>query len=293
MDVVDSPPPIPRRRPDSHKGHYGHLLVLAGSLRMGGAAILTTRAALRSGPGLVTLGVPRAIHPLVVSAVPSAMTLPLPCTRDASFSSEAIQPVLDFADRISAVALGPGITTGDETVTFATRIAQRACRPLVLDADGINCVAKVSRTLRGCRDPRILTPHPGEASRLLGRPTSAIQADRPAAAEELALKFGAVVVLKGHHTLVTDGRRIYTNRTGNPGMATGGMGDVLTGIIGGLLAQGIDAFDAAVLGVAVHALAGDLAAAELSELAVTAEEVLGRLGEAWRRLSEPPRDPSP
>lgn len=282
MRFVTSIPALPPRPADSHKGTFGHLLVLAGSLRMSGAALLTARAALRSGPGLVTLGLPASVHPCLASAIQSNMSLPLPSTRTGTFSREAIQPALDFIGRrITAVALGPGITTEDEAFAFATRVAQRARCPLVLDADGLNCVAKAPETIRAAVAPRILTPHPGEAARLLGRKTAQIQADRKAAVLELANVFNAVVVLKGHRTLVADRERMYENATGNPGMATGGAGDVLTGIIGGLLAQGMSPFDAAVVGTFVHGRAGDLAAAKIGQTALIAEDLVSWLGCAF------------
>lgn len=286
MKTVTEIPSPPERPEDSHKGTFGHLLVLAGSTRMGGAAILTSRAALRSGPGLVTLGLPAPLQPFVAPAVPSCLTLPLPATREGSFSRDAIQPALDFlGGKVTAVAMGPGLTTDDDTVQFAMRVAQRSRVPLVLDADGLNCAAKMPAPLRASQSPRVLTPHPGEASRLLGRKTAAVQEDRVGAATEIAATFSAVVVLKGHRTLVTDGDRLYENRTGNAGMATGGMGDVLTGIVGGLLAQGMEPFDAAVLGVHVHGRAGDLAAEEVGRISLVAEDLERWLGPAFRSLA--------
>jgi NAD(P)H-hydrate epimerase len=286
LKLVDTLPALPSRPADSHKGTFGHLLVLAGSPRMAGAAVLATFGGLRSGAGLVTLGIPAAIHACAASGVRSAMTLPLPATPAGTFSRDAIQPAIDFtAGRVTAIALGPGITTDDETVAFATRLVQRIRLPLVLDADGLNCAAKSPASLRTSPAPRILTPHPGEASRLLDRRTEKIQADRKAAAHDLAEAFGCVAVLKGHGTIVADRERMYVNRTGNAGMATGGAGDVLTGVIGGLAAQGMDPFDAAVLGVHVHGRAGDLAVREIGEISLIAEDLLRFLGPAFLSLA--------
>jgi NAD(P)H-hydrate epimerase len=285
VKTIDHVPPVPVREPETHKGNYGHVLVLAGSPRMTGAALLTTRGALRAGAGLVTLGVPAAIHHLIAPSVLCAMTLPLPSTKTGSFSRDAIQPAIDFTANTSALALGPGITTVDDTTFFATRVAARARVPLVLDADGLNCLAKAPTTLRPSEAPRILTPHPGEAARLLATTTPDILKDREGAAQSLAHKYGAVVVLKGHRTLVTDGDGIFLNTSGNPGMATGGSGDVLTGVIAGLLAQGMDPFDAAILGVHVHGVAGDLAAGWDGQLSLTAEQILVSLGPAFLSLS--------
>ena len=274
-------PALPERKPEDHKGTFGHLLVLAGSPRMTGAALLVTRAALRSGAGLVTLGMPRAIHPLVAPSMLCAMSFPLPSSAVGTFSREAVQPALDFATGVDAVALGPGISTENETVAFATRVAQKVRVPLVIDADGLNCLAKSPATLRGASSPRVLTPHPGEAARLLGTDPRRVQSDRVGTAGALAQKFGAVVVLKGHGTVVSDGERVFTNDTGNPGMATGGTGDVLTGVLGALLAGGMATFEATVLAVHVHGLAGDLAAERLGQTSLTAEDLIAFLPAAF------------
>jgi NAD(P)H-hydrate epimerase len=281
---IETVPLPPERRADDHKGRFGHLLVLAGSPRMTGAALLACRAGLRGGAGLVTLGVPAAVHPLIAPAMLDCMSLPLPGTASGAFARDAIQPTLDFVGGVEAVVLGPGITTEDQTVEFATRVAQRARTPLVLDADGLNCLAKVPSSLRAAGGPRILTPHPGEAARLLPAKVPEVQADRVGAARELSGKFGAVVALKGAGTVVTDGTRVYTNDTGNPGMATGGSGDVLTGLLGGLLAQGMEPFDAAVLAVHLHGLAGDLAARKVGMVSLVASDLLDAIGPALLAL---------
>jgi NAD(P)H-hydrate epimerase len=280
-------PPLPVRRSEAHKGDFGHVLVLAGSARMTGAALLTSMAAGRAGAGLVTLGLPARIHPLVAPALLETMSLPLPSTPSGAFSRDAVQPALDFATNVDAIALGPGITTEDETVAFATRIGQRVRVPVVLDADGLNCLAKVSASQRRSAAPRVLTPHPGEAARLLDRTTAKIQKDRRMSAEALARRYSSVVVLKGHGSVVTDGDRLYVNRTGNPGMATGGSGDVLTGIIAALLAQDMTAFDAAVLGVWLHGTAGDLAAREVGQHSLLARDLLAKIGDAFLSAGAP------
>jgi ADP-dependent NAD(P)H-hydrate dehydratase len=284
---IERLPDLPPRSAEDHKGRFGHLLVLAGSPRMTGAALLATRAALRSGAGLVTLGLPTRIHPLVAPAMLEGMVLPLPCTEAGAFTEDAGQPTIDFILKTTAVALGPGITTEDETVLFVSRVVHRAKTPMVVDADGLNCLAKVPSVLRAAAGPRVITPHPGEAARLLGATAEAVQADRPAAAKTLAERTGAVVVLKGHGTLITDGTRVAVNRTGNPGMATGGAGDVLTGVIGALLAQGMAPFDAARLGAHVHGLAGDLAAARLGQISLIAGDLVDFLPAAFRSLAHP------
>ncbi|MHC4470351.1 MAG: NAD(P)H-hydrate dehydratase [Planctomycetota bacterium] len=277
-------PSLPKRKAEAHKGDFGHTLILAGSPRMTGAALLATRAALRSGSGLVTLGVPAPLHALIAPSMLSAMSLPLPATPMGTFSREAMDIALDFASAASAVALGPGISTEGETVAFALGFSLRARVPLVLDADGLNGLAQTPKSFRAAPAPRVLTPHPGEAARLLGQTPDRIQADRPAAAAALVKKFSTTVVLKGHQTVVADKESFYVNQTGNPGMATGGSGDVLTGIIAAFLARGLSAFDAAVLGVYVHGLAGDLAAKDLGEEAMIAADLLDHLPAALRRV---------
>jgi NAD(P)H-hydrate epimerase len=280
-----SVPPVPVRAPEAHKGDFGHVLVLAGSPRMTGAALLTTQGALRGGAGLVTLGMPAAIHSLIAPAMLCAMSLPLPSTRAGTFARSAIQPAIDFTVNVSAVAIGPGITTDDDTTFFATRVAARTRVPLVLDADGLNCLAKSPTALRSSEAPRILTPHPGEAARLLDCSTREVVEDREGSAAKLAQKFGAIVILKGRHSLVTDGERLFENPSGNPGMATGGAGDVLTGVVAALLAQGMAPFEAAALGAHVHGVAGDLGAEKLGQHALTAADILDHLGPAFLSLA--------
>ena len=214
----------------------------------------------------------------------SAMSLPLPPDGGLLFGPEAVEPALLFAKGVTAVAIGPGMTTADPVVEFVLEVAQRAQCATVIDADALNCLSIRGTDLSSAAGPRVLTPHPGEAARLLDSEVPEIQKDRIAAAEELARRHGAVAVLKGRGTVVTDGEVFYVNETGNPGMAAGGAGDVLTGLIGGLLAQGMTAFDAATLGVYLHGLAGDLAAAKRSQPALTAGDLLDFLGPAFIAL---------
>ena len=253
---------------------------------MTGAALLATRAGLRSGAGLVTLGIPAGIHPLIAPAMLSAMSLPLPPDGSSHFAPEAIKPALEFANGVTAIALGPGVTMEASVVRFVREIAGQAQCPMVIDADGLNCLGSGPAGWKPDLGGRILTPHPGEAARLLDCSVSEIQQDRVSAAEELAGRYDAVAVLKGRGTIISDGQSWYANETGNPGMATGGTGDVLTGLVGGLLAQGMRPLDAAILGVHLHGLAGDLAAAELSEPALTAADLLDSLGPAFRQVGK-------
>lgn len=279
-------PRIPRRKPDAHKGDFGRVLVLAGSPRMTGAAWMSAQAALRAGAGLVTLGIPARIHPWLASRAVAEMTLPLPDDDEGVFTLDAVEPALEFLGDCDAFALGPGVGTHAETAAFVREIAVRAGIAGVVDADGLNDLAGHLDALRSAAGARVLTPHPGECARLLDRSVKEVQADREGAAEELAGRTGAVAVLKGNGTVVAGGGKRYINGTGNPGMASGGVGDVLTGVIAGLLAQGFAPFDAACLGAFVHGRAGDLATARAGETSCTASDVLDSLPAAFIEVTE-------
>ena len=275
---------IPERDPDSHKGDYGHALIVAGSPGKSGACILAARAAVRAGAGLVTAAVPEPILQTVDLGSIESMTLALPVGASGHLAERAAEAVLEAAEGKAALALGPGLGQEISTVAAIRRIALECPLPLVLDADGINAFAGKAADLAGRRAETILTPHPGELGRLLGISTAQIQEDRIAAARGAAEETGAIVILKGHMTLVASGTAVFVNPTGNPGMATGGTGDVLTGLIAGLLAQGLDALDAAVLGVYLHGLAGDLAASRLGEMALAAGDLIEILPAALAAL---------
>jgi hydroxyethylthiazole kinase-like uncharacterized protein yjeF len=275
---------IPERDPDSHKGDYGHALIVAGSPGKAGACILAARAAVRAGAGLVTAAVPEPILQTVDLGSIESMTLALPTGASGHLAERAADAVLEAAEGKAALALGPGLGQEISTVAAIRRIALECPLPLVLDADGINAFAGKAADLAGRRAETILTPHPGELGRLLGISTAQIQEDRIAAARGAAEETGAIVILKGHMTLVASGTAVFVNPTGNPGMATGGTGDVLTGLIAGLLAQGLDALDAAVLGVYLHGLAGDLAASRLGEMVLAAGDLIEILPAALAAL---------
>jgi ADP-dependent NAD(P)H-hydrate dehydratase / NAD(P)H-hydrate epimerase len=273
---------LPEREPGSHKGDYGHVLIVAGSPGKAGAAILAARAAVRSGAGLVTAAVPETILPTVDLGSVESMTLGLP----ASLGEGAVDTVLDAAEGKTVLALGPGLGQEPATVEAIRRIVLECPLPLVLDADGINAFAGRAADLAARRAETILTPHPGELGRLLGISTAQIQEDRVAAARGAAEETGAIVVLKGHLTLVASGTAVFVNPTGNPGMATGGSGDVLTGLIAGLIAQGLDALDATVLAVYLHGLAGDLVATRLGEMALAAGDLIEILPAAFAAMKD-------
>jgi len=274
------------RRADAHKGTFGHLLAVAGSLGKSGAASLVADGALRTGVGLVTVAAPEAARAEVAVRRAEVMTERLPETVDGSLAEAADETVRTLAAARDAIALGPGLGTADETVSAVVGILTGADRPAVVDADALNALATRGRETiarAGRAGPRVLTPHPGEAARLLGTSTPEIQADRPAAATELARHSGSVVVLKGHRSAIAhpDGRLSF-NASGNPGMATAGSGDVLTGVVGALLARGMDPFDAARLGVWLHGRAGDLAEREIGPAGFLAGEIAAYLPRAIR-----------
>jgi NAD(P)H-hydrate epimerase len=255
---VGTVPRLPARPRDGHKGTFGTLVLVAGRDGMLGAAILGARGALRGGAGLCRVSLPGDLRAPFTVAVPAATT----------FGREPADLAAGLASA-DAVVAGPGLGT-DAAAREALDAVLRAARPTVLDADALNLLAPLRGSLAF---PAILSPHPGEAGRLLGIETAAVQRDRRGSALELAARSGAVVVLKGAGTIVTDGERLFVNRTGNPGLGTGGSGDVLAGLLGALLAQRMAAFDAACLGVHVHGAAGDRVAARLSEPGLCAEDL--------------------
>ena len=266
-------PHLPPRPPESHKGDFGLALVVGGSRGMAGAVALAGMAALRGGAGLVRLAVPEVCLETVASFEPSYMTVPLPCDRAGRISWRARGEIVELAETADAVACGPGLGRSAGLEALVSDLYARLGKPMVVDADGLNALSARREVLGSPGGARILTPHPGEFARLMGRDRVAAHEREPAAVE-LAGHCGVVVVLKGHRTLITDGRQRATNTTGNPGMATGGSGDVLTGLVTALACQGLAPFEAARLGVFLHGLAGDLAAAELGQQAMIASDLI-------------------
>jgi hydroxyethylthiazole kinase-like uncharacterized protein yjeF len=247
------------RDPATHKGRTGHALIVAGATGKTGAAAMAATSALRAGAGLVTLGIPQTLNPILEGQVTEAMTLPLPDQDTGLLLEEAFGAIVEAAGTKQAMAIGPGLGTATHTRNLVYRMIKEIDLPLVIDADGLNNLAGHLGCLEGRQSATILTPHPGEMARLTGRTTDQIQKDRITAARGLAQQTQTHVVLKGARTLIAgpDGQ-VLINATGNPGMAAGGMGDVLTGLITGFLAQGHSAVDACVLGVYLHGLAADL-----------------------------------
>jgi len=287
LEAADVAPLFPRRTHDAHKGTYGHLLVLAGSVGKTGAAALCARAALRAGVGLVTVGTAVSAQPTVAALSVEAMTEPLPETPARSLGMKAREPIVALAEARTAVAIGPGLGLDDDTRALARVLVSTLPRPMVVDADALTALADHLDVLRGAHGPRVLTPHPGEMARLLAGRVPDVQRDRVGVARAFAVAHGVQLVLKGARTLIAgpDGR-VLVNPTGNPGMASGGTGDVLTGILGALLARGIDAAHAAPAAVYLHGRAGDIAAERVGHEALIASDVVEALGDAFRGLSD-------
>ena len=263
---------LPDRDPFAHKGKFGKILLLCGSEGYTGAAALASMGALRSGAGLVFLGVPRSIYAIEAVKLTEPVVFPLP-DADGKLSCEAIPEILERLPKMDAVLVGPGLGQSEGVLEVVKTVLEQATCPAVLDADGINMVAKHMDILRGRTAPTILTPHDGEFARLGG----VIGADRVAAAEQMARELGCIMLLKGHHTVITDGSGTYINHTGNPGMAVGGSGDVLAGIIVSLLGQGIAPLEAAACGAWLHGAAGDRCAAELGQYGLLPTDMLNIL----------------
>jgi len=273
---------LPPRDPDTHKGTYGRVLVIGGAPGMSGAAALAARAALRGGAGLVTVAAPDSVSSIVASLVAEALVRPHASNAEGGLSSGARAGLQALAEAADVLAVGPGIGTSEEAREVVREMVVEAAVPVVLDADGLNAFAGDAEALRAVAPPLVLTPHPGEAGRLLGISTAAVQADRLAAVRGLAERAGAIVVLKGYRSLVCDSLgRIAVNPTGNPGMASGGSGDVLTGLIAALIGQGLDPWVATRLGVFLHGEAGDIAARQVGEISLIASDIIGALPAAF------------
>lgn len=257
------------RKADTHKGDYGRVLLLCGAEGYTGAPALAAKGALRAGAGLIFVGVPRSVYPIVASKLDAPMVFPLP-DHEGRLSFEALPVILERLATADACLIGPGLGQGDELERLLPEIVRNCKCPLVLDADGINILSRHMDVLRGAGCPLILTPHEGEFRRLSQAP----EEDRIAGAMALARELGAVILRKGHETVVTDGNKTYVNRTGNPGMATGGSGDVLAGILTALLGQGLPPLEAAAAAAWLHGRAGDLASRRLGQYAMGPNDIL-------------------
>lgn len=263
---------LPERNPRSHKGDYGKILLLCGSRGYTGAAALAAMGALRSGAGLVFLGVPECIYAIEAVKLTEPIVFPLP-DENGMFSAEALASVRSRLAKMDAVLIGPGMGQSKGTLALTTMILREFSGPVILDADGINVMAAHKNIMRERTGPLILTPHDGEFARLAHWPGE----DRVTDAVSLACDLDAIVVLKGHGTVITDGHTVYRNPTGNPGMAVGGSGDVLAGIIVSLCGQGIDPLTAAACGAWLHGAAGDLCQREIGQYGMLPTDMLNAL----------------
>ncbi len=279
-------PSIPLRPADGHKGTFGKVTIIGGSVGMSGAVCLSSVAALRSGSGLVSAAVPRTIQPIVASFEPCVMTFGLNDDPVSGLSFQDSHVAASLVEGRDAIAIGPGFGRSAAAAALTRELLDFAKCPVVVDADGLNLAAENNLFASRTEWPCVITPHPGEFSRLTGRSISEIERHREELAQEFAAKHQLIVALKGPGTIVTDGIRVYRNTTGNSGMATGGSGDVLTGIVTSLLGQHLPAFEATALSVHAHGLAGDIAAERFTQRGMIASDLQGCLPEAWRRLED-------
>jgi NAD(P)H-hydrate epimerase len=284
------PAQLLQRKPDAHKGDFGHIFILAGSATFSGAAVLCAWAAMRSGAGLITLGIPKGLNLSIIKIKPKeVMTLPLPETEEGTLSLEAFKKIREFIKIIDILVIGPGLSQNRSTQGLARKVMSMADKPTLIDADGLNALVGHLNILGIRHDlwrTTVITPHPGEMGRLSGISVNRFEKNRKAIAQKFALDYNVTVVLKGHHTVVADYQHnLYINRSGNPGMATAGSGDVLTGIIAAFLGQGLDAFAASKYAVYLHGLAGDLAAKEKTQLGMIASDIIEMIPEAIKKCS--------
>lgn len=278
-------PALPRRDERGHKGTFGTALIIAGSTGMSGAASLAGLGALRGGTGLVRVAIPREIAPIVAGWEPAYLTVPLEHDSAGRISASALRPLLTLAEQSTAVAIGPGLGQSPDLNSLVAELYREVSRPLVVDADALNALASLPGGIpKKSGGPRILTPHPGEFARLAHSTVREVQAARQSLSAEFAERHQLILLLKGYETVITDGQRVAVNSTGNSGMATGGTGDVLTGLIAALLAQGIAPFAAAHLGAHLHGLAGDIAASQLTEPGLIASDLPRFIPTAWKQL---------
>jgi NAD(P)H-hydrate epimerase len=273
------------RSVDAHKGNHGHLLILAGSRGKTGAAAMAAEAALRSGAGLITLGIPSSLNAIMEAKLTEVMTEPLEETTAQTMSVGSWPRIQELMEGKKAVALGPGISAEPETIKLVQHIVSNSSIPLIIDADGINALAENCALLKDASAPIVITPHPGEMARLLKSSVQSIQEDRIGIAERFAAEYGLYVVLKGSQTIIAEpGGDVCINPTGNPGLASGGTGDVLTGMIAGFAAQGYSLADACRVGVYLHGHIADVLAEETGEIGLTATDLLAEIPVTLKEL---------
>jgi len=276
---------IKERARDAHKGDYGHVFVVAGSIGLTGAAYLSSMAALISGSGLVTLGIPKSINSIMEEKLTEVMTRPLPETTEQTLSVKAISEIKKFTKSVDVAAIGPGLSRNKSTQQLVRKMLAAIDKDIVLDADGINAFEGKANLLRRHKRNLVITPHPGEMSRLIGESTQAIQKKRVGIAKRASRSYDCVTVLKGARTVVANPKgEVYINETGNPGMATGGVGDILTGMIASFIGQGLEPYGASKVAVYIHGCAGDLAMREKGEISLIATDLLNKLPAVYKKL---------
>ena len=277
---------LPKRHREMHKGDCGRLFILAGSKGMTGAAALCANAAMRSGSGLVAVGTPASEQPILAIKLTEAMTMALP-DENGIVSKDALAMITGQAEKSDAVIIGPGLGKTADTWTLIRGLMKQK-KPLLIDADGLNALAEHIEVLETIGNDVVLTPHPKEMSRLCGIDVDTIQKNRESVAAQFAKKWGVTLLLKGADTVVASPRgEVHINPSGNDGMASGGMGDVLSGVIGALMGQGVSGYHAAVLGAFLNGLAGDLAASEIGKFSMIASDVIAYLPKAFLALERP------
>jgi ADP-dependent NAD(P)H-hydrate dehydratase len=283
MQIIETIPKLKPRPAEAHKGDFGKVLIIAGSFGMSGAAALAGRAALRAGAGLVRVATAQSALPIVASIEPSYTTIPLAEDSAGRISSNAVNTILTEIGENDAVAFGPGVGISLKLRSVVQTLLEQEQLRLVIDGDGLNNLSKLKDWPSKLKAEKVvLTPHPGEMKRLwTGIFREEMPAERQQQAAQLAKHTGTVVVLKGAGTVVTDGQKVYINKTGNPGMATAGSGDVLTGVITALIGQGLSNFDAAVMGVYIHGLAGDIAVEKIGQVSLMATDIIESLPDAF------------
>lgn len=273
------------RPDDSNKGTLGSLLCICGSYGMAGAAIMAGKAALRCGIGLLKIAVPKSIYPVCATNILESVYYPLEETSNGIISSKNTDFLLEMCEKSSAVVIGCGLSVCDDTKNLVQSVITNCEKPLVIDADALNCICNKPEILKNLKAPAIITPHPGEMARLLHSTPKTVNSNRENTAIDFAKKFGVVTVLKGAGTIIAspDGE-VYINHTGNSGMATGGSGDILSGIIGSLLAQGASPINAAAAGVFFHGTIGDLAAEKLGKISMLPTDMIDMIPTAYLKL---------
>ncbi len=273
------------RPDDSNKGTLGSLLCICGSYGMAGAAIMAGKAALRCGIGLLKIAVPKSIYPVCATNILESVYYPLEETSNGVISSKNTDFLLEMCEKSSAVVIGCGLSVCDDTKNLVQSVITNCEKPLVIDADALNCICNKLEILKNLKAPAIITPHPGEMARLLHSTPKTVNSNRENTAIDFTKKFGVVTVLKGAGTIIASpAGEVYINHTGNSGMATGGSGDVLSGIIGSLLAQGASPINAAAAGVFLHGTIGDLAAEKLGKISMLPTDMIDMIPTAYLKL---------